>query len=134
MIAMMKMKKRLTNGTEIFIEEEYKNLEPRPPPPLYRPPKAIIVSNPDECCPWDENVCAVAAMTNNLALLKWARINGCNWDNKVLVYASQNRNYNVLQWALNHGCDWGDITVEDMNYPTNSTRISEMNLQRCCAT
>ena len=72
-------------------------------------------------------------MTENLALLKWARTNGCNWDHKVLVYASQNRNYNILQWALNHGCDWGDVTVEDMADPTNSMRMAEMNLQQCHA-
>ena len=55
-------------------------------------------------CPWDEEVCSNAAMNGHLEVLKWARNNGCPWDKQVCVYAAMDGHLRVLKWARDNGC------------------------------
>ena len=55
-------------------------------------------------CPWDEDICANAAMRGHLEVLQWARANGCPWDGYTCAYAANRGHLEVLQWARANGC------------------------------
>lgn len=59
-------------------------------------------------CYWDKSVCIQAAKNGHFQTLKWARENGCDWDKNVCYVAAYYGHLNILKWAIENGCNWGD--------------------------
>ena len=55
-------------------------------------------------CQWDEFTCAYGALGGHLEVLKWLRANGCPWGEKTCSYAAEGGHLQVLQWAHANGC------------------------------
>ena len=54
-------------------------------------------------CPWDGQVCAMAAQGGHLELLRWAHEHGCPWDKHTCAAAAAGGHLG-LQWARANGC------------------------------
>lgn len=53
---------------------------------------------------YDEKVCSYAAREGKLEILKWARANGYPWDEYTMIEAAENGHMKVLEWAYENGC------------------------------
>ena len=58
--------------------------------------------------PWDEWTCASASIGGHLEVLEWARSNGAPWDGEVCARAAGHGHMNVLVWARAHGAPWDE--------------------------
>lgn len=65
---------------------------------------AAVVWLREHGCPWNEEVCIMAAAIGNLHILQWARANGCPWDWHVLAIALDKGHGDVAEWAKANGC------------------------------
>ena len=60
-------------------------------------------------CPWNRQVCVIAAEKDYIEILIWAYENGCRqWDALVPTYAIMNGNLDMLEWIYNRGCKMND--------------------------
>jgi hypothetical protein len=57
-------------------------------------------------CPWDWDICRIAAYNGRLDILKWARKVGCPWDVCTCAVAAERGHNEILKWARKHGCPW----------------------------
>ena len=46
-------------------------------------------------CPWDEQMCSVAAGNGNLAVLQWARENDCPWNEWTCYFAARGARFEI---------------------------------------
>ncbi|GFH47598.1 hypothetical protein CTEN210_04073 [Chaetoceros tenuissimus] len=57
-------------------------------------------------CRWDEKVCELAAKTDNLCALKFARSKGCPWNpNETVNSAAMSGSIEILEYCLENGCE-----------------------------
>jgi len=54
--------------------------------------------------PWDEDICAEAAVSGHLELLKWARVNQCPWDAATYHFGQDNGDPALMRYLEDHGC------------------------------
>ena len=59
---------------------------------------------------WDEDTCTYAAKGGHLEMLKWARENDCPWDKGTCWRAAKHGHLEVLKWARENGCPWDKQT------------------------
>ena len=63
-------------------------------------------------CPYDgARVCANAAATGSLQVLKWARQAGFNWSEQACMQAAEWGHLEVLQWLRASGCPWDETEM-----------------------
>jgi hypothetical protein len=55
-------------------------------------------------CPWDKSTCENAAQAGSLKCLQYAHENGCPWDSKTCGDAAYHAGLACLQYAAEHGC------------------------------
>lgn len=55
-------------------------------------------------CPWNEHVCAYAAISGSLETLKFLREHGCPWNDWTIVNAKKFGHSEILEWARANGC------------------------------
>ena len=55
---------------------------------------------------WDKDTCTYAAKGGHLDVLKWARANKCPWDEVTCAYAAYGGHLDVLKWARANDCPW----------------------------
>ena len=74
-------------------------------------------------------LCALAAYTGNLEMLKWLRDNECPWSASTCTFAAQNGNLEVLQWARGQNCPWDEHTYKSAikNGHTNVAEWAHVN-------
>lgn len=48
-------------------------------------------------CPWDDNVCKLAAQHGQLETLQWAIANGCQWNIKECIFLAS-KHPKIVQW------------------------------------
>ena len=60
----------------------------------------------DPPCPWDEEVCACAAATDELEILQWLRAQDppCPWDEEACARAAEHGHLVTLEWLHTNGC------------------------------
>jgi hypothetical protein len=60
-------------------------------------------------CPMSkrQNLCELAALHGNLAVLKYLRLMRCSWDWRTCANAAENGHLDVLIWARANHCRWG---------------------------
>lgn len=51
-------------------------------------------------CPWDENICANAAVKGPLDVLVFLRDSDCPWNEHVCAFAAKKGHLDVLVWAI----------------------------------
>ncbi len=56
--------------------------------------------------PWDEDVCAAAALGGHLDVLQWARKSGASWNAKVLQNAAKGGHFAAFRWARRERAPW----------------------------
>merc|ERR1712129_667597 len=61
----------------------------------------------EQGCPWDEDVCSLAALGGHIDVLEYAREEGCPWDEDVYVCAARAGHLDVLEWCRRHGAPKG---------------------------
>ena len=49
-------------------------------------------------------------MSQMVAVLQWARVNGCYWSQLTCAAAAGGGHLAVLQWARANGCEWDEYT------------------------
>ena len=59
---------------------------------------------------WDKDTCTYAAKGGHLEVLKWARENDCPWDEETCAWAAENDHLEVLKWARENDCPWDERT------------------------
>uniref|UniRef100_A0A061R459 F-box domain-containing protein n=1 Tax=Tetraselmis sp. GSL018 TaxID=582737 RepID=A0A061R459_9CHLO len=59
-------------------------------------------------CPWDSEVCNIAAEAGDIELLSWAYENGCPWGPDTAIAAARKGQLETLKWLRQHGCPWSD--------------------------
>jgi hypothetical protein len=64
-------------------------------------------------CPWEEDVCAIAAMHGQLEALQRARELDCPWKVMTAHNAALGGHLEVLQWVRAQGCEWNTSTCSD---------------------
>ena len=57
-------------------------------------------------------MCAAAAASGQLGLLKYLRAGGSKWDKDTCAYAAKGGHLEVLKWARENGCPWDEYTCE----------------------
>lgn len=53
---------------------------------------------------WDEDVCTIAAVNNNLDIIIWARSMGCKWNGNIYIAAIMYNHTKILRWAIENHC------------------------------
>jgi hypothetical protein len=53
---------------------------------------------------WNVSTCNEAAKNGHLKILKWAREKGCGWDSLTTYFAAINGHLDILKWALGNNC------------------------------
>lgn len=66
-------------------------------------------------CYWNENTCAYAAAKNHFKILKWAQRNGCPWNELTCLYAAHHGHFEILKWAVENGCPLGSSSHKVFN-------------------
>lgn len=61
-------------------------------------------------CPWDAEVCIIAAGTGNLEMLKWAICEGCPCPKDICFYAARSGDLATLKWCVQSGHQWDGFT------------------------
>ena len=61
---------------------------------------------------WDKDTCAYAAKGGHLEVLQWAREKGCPWNEWTCFRALDHGHFEVLKWARKNYCRWDDWTAE----------------------
>jgi len=56
-------------------------------------------------------MCANAAFSGHLEILKWARENSCDWDSRVCENAALNGHLKILIWAHENKCPYNKINM-----------------------
>ena len=59
---------------------------------------------------WDKDTCTYAAKGGHLEVLKWARANKCPWDEWTCEYAAEAGHLETLKWACENDCPWDKWT------------------------
>ena len=59
---------------------------------------------------WDKDTCTYAAKGGHLEVLKWARESDCPWDEETCAWAAENDHLEVLKWARENDCPWDERT------------------------
>ncbi|MCE5317427.1 MAG: ankyrin repeat domain-containing protein [Parachlamydia sp.] len=54
-------------------------------------------------CPWDEDVCRIAADNGQVEALRWLRAHGCPWNERTCLNALAPNTVPTLEWAINNG-------------------------------
>jgi hypothetical protein len=58
----------------------------------------------------DTYVCAFAALSGDLPMLKWLReVIQCPWDDATLIYASCGGHFEILKYAIENKCPWSAL-------------------------
>ena len=57
-------------------------------------------------CPWDEDICSIAAEKGNLNVLKYAHENNCPWDSNTCAQAAMDGHLEVLKYLHENKCPW----------------------------
>jgi hypothetical protein len=60
-----------------------------------------------------ENICASAAASGNIEVLKWCLDKGYSWDSRTCASAASHGHLHVLQWARDKGCPWYEDTCSN---------------------
>jgi hypothetical protein len=60
--------------------------------------------------PTKYKLCAQAALSDNIELLKWTRPLGFHWNEITCENAASNGHFEVLKWAHENGCAWNKCT------------------------
>jgi len=63
--------------------------------------------------PWDATTSALLSKGGHLAALTWARANGCPWDENTCTQAAAHGHLELLKWARSCGCPWDMNTLEE---------------------
>ena len=61
-------------------------------------------------CPWDESTCSLAARSGHLEVLCWAHDNGCPWNAETCSSAAFGGHLGIIRWARDNGCPWDEMT------------------------
>ena len=59
---------------------------------------------------WDKDTCTYAAKGGHLETLKWARENHCVWNSETCDLAAKHGHLEVLKWARANDCPWDKWT------------------------
>ena len=84
-------------------------------------------------CPWNTNVCYIAALYCFSHILLWARANGCPWDETVCDGAANSGDLRVLQFVRAVGCPWDAETCVSAAWIGNLTMLKWAYEQEGCS-
>lgn len=71
--------------------------------------------------PFDESVCAMAAMAGNLGVIQYVRSRGGAWDESTCRAAALGGHLRTLQWCHENGCPWDSETIKYAKRPDTTT-------------
>ncbi|GFH47592.1 hypothetical protein CTEN210_04067 [Chaetoceros tenuissimus] len=63
-------------------------------------------------CPWDEDLCELAARNNYFNVLKWARSEGCPWNENTMKAAAESGNTVIIKYCIENECPMTEEACE----------------------